>query len=551
MVIHYQFFTKKKMDLRNRTIPERLTGDRVPSDESECREPQQSSEARSSPTLLLDDDGFNVPFDMEVTSTFRGVPQPSPGARDKETPVVRWPMPPMMQGEPPRDFEDDMRGFMEGERYPSCSGNPRECPQDREVTPENISTSRPTERPQFVTPIVRDERAAHSVYGQGAAGGSAPHESTMRQGGGHSRSEDHHGDERNGRGPGYERLLPAGSRPRGRASAHRPPGYFYEENTPRYDRIPEFLFNEPRPYFPTFSGRQDEWEAFWLKFQLMGRRYSWSEEKQREQLLFCLKDDALKCAATLGPEIRDDLMMFSRSLRDRFSHRTPAETVRASLNNIKTSSKESIQEYASRVREMMTKAYPDIGMSETFNQMMINHLLQGLPDQSIAYEVLIRKPRTLSQAVDMITWHECCKETTRKKSGIRHVSTYDNNDESAISREDVRTLDVRRINGKRFVTEERLIQFGRELKTSIEKLFKDERTDQQDQGSQLKETEEPMPRRSNFKNIICFYCNEPGHVASRCPVRLAKETLAKKAATEKKQSENGDGLSQLAGAQTQ
>lgn len=77
------------MDLKNRTIPERPTSDRVPSDDSECREPQQSADARSSPTLLLDDDGFNVPFDMEVTSTFRGVPQTSPGARDKETPMVR------------------------------------------------------------------------------------------------------------------------------------------------------------------------------------------------------------------------------------------------------------------------------------------------------------------------------------------------------------------------------------------------------------------------------------------------------------------------------
>lgn len=139
----------------------------------------------------------------------------------------------------------------------------------------------------------------------------------------------------------------------------------------------------------------------------MARRYSWSEDKQREQLLFGLKEEALNFAATLGPEIRDDLLTFTMALRDRFSHRTPAETVRASLNNIKKSSKESIQEYASRVRAMMTKAYPDIGMSETFNQLTIHHLLQGLPDQSIAYEVLIRKPRTLSEVVDMITWHEC------------------------------------------------------------------------------------------------------------------------------------------------
>ena len=408
------------MDLRNRTIPERSTVEREPSDDSECpgEQQQQSTNGRSSPTLILEDDGFTVPYDLEVTTKYQGVPQLSPSARDKETPMVRWPMPPRIQGEPPRDFEADMRGFMEGERYPPCTGNPMERPREREETPDTLPARRPTERPQFVTPIIREERdrVVHPDYGYGAVGGTIPQEPTVRPSYSQPRPLDHADDERNVRGPGFdhERLLPPGSRPRGRASAHRPPGYYYETQTPRFDRIPEFLFNEPRPYFPTFSGRHDEWEAFWLKFQLMARRYNWSEEKQREQL-FCLKEDALNFAATLGPEIRDDLMMFSMTLRDRFSHRTPAETVRASLNNIKKSSKESIQEYASRVRAMMTKAYPDIGMSETFNQLTIHHLLQGLPDQSIAYEVLIRKPRTLSEAVDMITWHECCKETTRKK----------------------------------------------------------------------------------------------------------------------------------------
>ena len=291
-----------------------------------------------------------------------------------------------------------------------------------------------------------------------------PHESTVRLGCGHPRPEGYFNDERNVRCPRfyYERILPAGSHPGGRASAHRPQGYFYEEHTPRHGIIPEFLFNEPRPHFPTFSGRHDEWEAFWLKFQLMAKKYSWSEEKQREHLLFCLKGDALNFATTLGSVVRDDLMLLSTSLRDRFSHRTPTETVRASLNNIKKSSKESIHEYASRVREMMTKAYPDIGMSETFNQLMI-HLQQGLSDQSIAYEVLIRKPRTLSQAVD-ITLHECYKETTSRQSGIRQLRRPDFSGETTISREDFHTLGVKRINGKRSVTGEHLLDLRGDLK---------------------------------------------------------------------------------------
>ena len=113
---------------------------------------------------------------------------------------------------------------------------------------------------------------------------------------------------------------------------------------------------------------------------------------------------------------------------------------------------------------MMTKAYPDIGMSETFNQLMIHHLLQGLSDQSIAYEALIRKPRTLSQAVDIITWHECCKKTTSRQSGLQQLRRPNICGETTISREDFRTLGVRRINGKRSVTGEHLLDFGGDLK---------------------------------------------------------------------------------------
>ena len=83
------------MDLRNRTIPERSTVEREPSDDSECpgEQQQQSTNGRSSPTLILEDDGFTVPYDLEVTTKYQGVPQLSPSARDKETPMVRWPIP--------------------------------------------------------------------------------------------------------------------------------------------------------------------------------------------------------------------------------------------------------------------------------------------------------------------------------------------------------------------------------------------------------------------------------------------------------------------------
>lgn len=52
----------------------------------------------------------------------------------------------------------------------------------------------------------------------------------------------------------------------------------------------------------------------------------------------------------------------------------------------------------------MTRAYPGIQGTGIFENLAIEHLLKGLPDQKMAYEILTRKPRTLSETVDMITW---------------------------------------------------------------------------------------------------------------------------------------------------
>ena len=66
------------------------------------------------------------------------------------------------------------------------------------------------------------DRVFHPDYGYGTVGGTLPQESTVRPSYSQPRPLDHADDERNVRGPGfdYERLLPPGSRPRGRASAH-------------------------------------------------------------------------------------------------------------------------------------------------------------------------------------------------------------------------------------------------------------------------------------------------------------------------------------------
>ena len=94
----------------------------------------------------------------------------------------------------------------------------------------------------------------------------------------------------------------------------------------------------------------------------------------------------------------------------RFGHCLLAETHRANLYNLKKLTKESLQQYSSRVRSLMSRAYPEMQGTAIFDNLAIEHLLRRLPDEKLAYEIFTKKPKNLPDAVDMITWHKACQQ---------------------------------------------------------------------------------------------------------------------------------------------
>jgi hypothetical protein len=311
--------------------------------------------------------------------------------------------------------------------------------------------------------------------------------------------------------------------------------------------------DEPKPRLPIFNGKS-EWEPFWIQFQMMATRYMWNEEKQGEQLLFCLKDEALTFASHLTPDTRQDLSAFLRAMKRRFGDHVLAETHRLNLQNIKAQARESVQEYASRVNTAMTKAYPGLENTPLFADLTIDHLLNGLADQNLAYDVMTKKPSTLEEAIEMITWHDCCKGGTRKRTAVRQLTTDFQDDEQDSDNEDV---DVRRVNSQRFVNEARLQQFGRDLKdtlvkevsTAVSKDLKESIVQmetllkKQNPGNGYKQNSDngykqnsdngykPRDRRPQrnqdggdyMKNIECYSCHDHGHFSRNCPRKKALE----------------------------
>lgn len=86
-------------------------------------------------------------------------------------------------------------------------------------------------------------------------------------------------------------------------------------------------------------------------------------------------------------------------------------------------------------------------------------MLAGLPDQSIAYDVMTKRPTTMEETINLVTWHLTCKSGMRGRTQVRAI-------EQKEMDQTIEDIDCRRV-GNRYVTEEMLNQFGRDIKESM------------------------------------------------------------------------------------
>jgi hypothetical protein len=268
--------------------------------------------------------------------------------------------------------------------------------------------------------------------------------------------------------------------------------------------------DEPKARLPIFNGRNSTtWEPFWIQFRMISERFKWSTHRQTEELFFCLKDEALVFASQLSLDVRTDLFQLYSAMKQRFGDHTLPETYRLQLQNIRRKSEEPIQEFSSRINSLMNKAYPGLANEQLKTELAIGHLLNGLTDQSIAYDVATKRPETVQSAVDMISWHECCKNGMRKRANIRQVICEDDNQDEPLN-----DVTICQVKSQKAVTEERLNQFGSSLRDSIVQSVKD-LVKGQNRNGQIKP-------KGRYKNFVCYECKEEGHIKRNCPLLRKK-----------------------------
>lgn len=166
----------------------------------------------------------------------------------------------------------------------------------------------------------------------------------------------------------------------------------------------------------------------WYSFKLFLN--AMSPRQQADEIMLVLKDEALHFSTELTPEVRASFRSLNTEMERRFGNNNYPDTYRRELQTVKKQFKESIHEYAARVENMVRKAYP--GMErQLFNNISIEYMLSGLPVQSITYDVLTKRPTTMDETINLVTWHLTCKNGMRStsKSSIRVIELADHDND--------------------------------------------------------------------------------------------------------------------------
>ena len=145
--------------------------------------------------------------------------------------------------------------------------------------------------------------------------------------------------------------------------------------------------DEPKFRLPYYNGKTD-FVSFWTIFKIGVKKFNWNEEKQIEQLLCSLKDDTLAFVTKLPATVQSNITAIYAALNQRYGDHLLPEQYRENLNQVRKSPRESYNEYASRVGDLVNKAFPDMALKspEFMTTMTIENLLKGVPDQTLSYE---------------------------------------------------------------------------------------------------------------------------------------------------------------------
>lgn len=115
-------------------------------------------------------------------------------------------------------------------------------------------------------------------------------------------------------------------------------------------------------------------------------------------MIECLREKALKFFSSRSENVQKDFKLLSQKFKERFDRKDQPHINRRQLQEIQQKADETLEEFAERIEDLSTEAYPD--SPEFFRiTIIIDAFLRGCLEKRAALVTLGKDPKTLDKAV--------------------------------------------------------------------------------------------------------------------------------------------------------
>nr|WP_253308776.1 hypothetical protein [Rickettsia endosymbiont of Ceutorhynchus assimilis] len=248
-------------------------------------------------------------------------------------------------------------------------------------------------------------------------------------------------------------------------------------------------FSSMRIKPPTFDG-STSWTMYIRQFEAAANTNGWNDQEKATALIVALREPALDLLQSIPSIYQQNYQHLSQTLELRFGDHYRQEVFRTQVKSRVQKPDESLQEFESEVKRLVSLAFPAAG-EDMQEWMAVSAFIDGLRDLKIQENLRMSKFRQSSEALVRALELEAIFGASRPR--IRAVSIEDPKDKQ-LSKEDG-SFETKMSN----------------FMERMEKLLLEDRK----MGNDSRQT--PTPRN----RIECYRCHKLGHIQRDCRVRMS------------------------------